>query len=73
MVLSDIETNRDHEERAALVCLLTAASVAAGRYTAVGDDEGGYFFLPPFALWGEWARHEMEMAKKATYVSESVD
>jgi len=64
MVLRDIETNRDHEERAALVCLLTAAGVAAGRYTAVGDDEGGYFFLPSFALWKEWARNEMETQRQ---------
>lgn len=62
-VLTGVETNRDHEERAALVCLLTAALVAVGRYTAVGDDEGGYFFLPPFVLWEDWARHELEVQR----------
>jgi hypothetical protein len=41
------QTTRDHEHRAALVCLATAACVAAGRYTAVGDKDGGCFFLPP--------------------------
>lgn len=57
---SQCEKNRDHEERAALVCLATAASVAAGRYTAVGDPIGGYFFLPPWSLWADWARKETD-------------
>jgi hypothetical protein len=45
----------DHEQRAALICLLTAACVALGRYTAVGDRTGGFFFLPPLNLWADWA------------------
>jgi len=53
------ERNRDHEERAALVCLATAASAATGRYTAVGEPAGGYFFLPPWPLWADWARTEL--------------
>jgi len=59
-----IEANRDHEERAALVCLLTAAAVAVGRYTAVGDEQGGYFFLPPWNLWEEWARQEINRLRR---------
>jgi hypothetical protein len=51
--------NRDHEERAALVCLATAGCVAAGRYTAVGEEIGGYFFLPPWSLWADWSREEL--------------
>lgn len=66
-ILAAIEANRDHEERAALVCLLTAAGVVVGRYTAVGDDEGGYFFLPPFALWEDWARDELETQRKRNW------
>jgi hypothetical protein len=54
------ENNPDHEERAALVCLATAASVAAGRYTAVGEPIGGYFFLPPWPLWADWSRRELD-------------
>jgi hypothetical protein len=46
---------RQRDQRAALVCLLTAAAVAAGRYTAVGDPIGGYFFLPPWSQWSNWA------------------
>jgi hypothetical protein len=58
------ENNRDHEERAALVCLATAASVAAGRYTAVGEPIGGYFFLPPWPLWAEWSRREIDKQRR---------
>lgn len=63
-VAASIQANRDHEERAALVCLLTAAAVAVGRYTAVGEAEGGYFFLPPFTLWSDWARRELDVQRK---------
>ena len=59
-----IEVNEDHEERAALVCLLTAAAVAVGCYNAVGEEGGGYFFLPPLALWAEWARREIELQRE---------
>ncbi len=51
--------NKDHEERAALVCLLTAACIALGQYTAVGDSVGGYLFMPPLSHWAEWAGHEI--------------
>jgi predicted nuclease with RNAse H fold len=37
----------NHDDRAALVCALTALCVAAGRYTAVGDDADGWIILPP--------------------------
>lgn len=59
------EGNTHHEERAALVCLLTAAAVAAGRYTAVGESTGGYFFLPPWALWADWAQTELNRQRRA--------
>ncbi len=52
--------NRQHDERAALICLLTAAGVASGRYPAVGDEPGGYFFLPPWSAWAAWARVELD-------------
>jgi hypothetical protein len=44
----------DHDERAALVCALTALCVAAGDYTAVGDGEG-WIMLPPRSLIAAWA------------------
>jgi Protein of unknown function (DUF429) len=62
-VLSSIETNTDHDQRAALVCLLTAAGVAAGRYTAVGNQQGGYFFLPPWNSWAVWPQEEIEVQR----------
>jgi hypothetical protein len=51
------EAERDHDIRAALVCLLTAALVHTGTYSAIGDETGGYFFLPPRDLWAPWARN----------------
>jgi predicted RNase H-like nuclease len=40
---------RDHEERAAVVCAITALCVAVGEYVAVGDTQNGYIILPPRA------------------------
>jgi predicted RNase H-like nuclease len=54
------ERTKNRDERAALICLLTAAGVYAGRYTAVGDPVGGYFFLPPWSMWAAWARDEVD-------------
>ena len=33
----------NHDDRAALICALTALCVAAGDYTAVGDTDGGSY------------------------------
>ena len=49
------EAADDHDIRAALVCLLTAAFAANGTAVAVGQDVDGYFFLPPRHLWAGWA------------------
>ena len=46
---------RDHDIRAAYVCLLTAAVAHAGSATVVGDYLGGWFWLPPLHLWADWA------------------
>ncbi|MGH6826023.1 DUF429 domain-containing protein [Methyloceanibacter sp.] len=45
-----------HEKRAALICLLTAALAARGLATVVGEESGGWFWLPPLPLWEPWAR-----------------
>jgi hypothetical protein len=50
------DEERHHERQAALVCILTALLTARGQFTAVGDTEGGWFFLPPWRCWKEWAR-----------------
>ena len=65
--LADLEDrfnrNRQHDERAALVCVLTAAGVFTGHYVAVGDRAGGYFFLPPWRDWATWARKELDLQR----------
>ena len=38
---------RNHDDRAAFVCALTALSVATGEFTAVGDERGAWIILPP--------------------------
>lgn len=50
------ENEKDHDIRAALVCLLTAAFAANGTAVAVGQAVDGYFFLPPTDLWAQWAK-----------------
>ncbi|MBX4954734.1 DUF429 domain-containing protein [Rhizobium lentis] len=49
-------TEKDHEKRAAWICLLTAACAATGGSEVVGDELGGWFWLPPTDLWAQWAR-----------------
>lgn len=43
---------RDHDERAAVTCALTALAVAAESAVGVGDPEDGDIFLPPSTIWG---------------------
>jgi len=37
--------------------LLTGLLTAHGRFTAIGDVHGGWFFLPPWSCWKKWARN----------------
>lgn len=53
---------RDHEKRAALVCLLTAALAAAELAHFVGDEHTGYFALPPIHAWQTWATSALDRA-----------
>lgn len=47
----------DHREhRAALICILSALLTARNHFTAVGDVQGGWFFLPPWQCWKRWAQ-----------------
>ncbi|MEM7023641.1 MAG: hypothetical protein AAF637_13775 [Pseudomonadota bacterium] len=48
-----------HDDRAGLVCAMTALCVAANDYSAVGDDDG-WIALPPYALIQPWARELLE-------------
>jgi hypothetical protein len=49
----------NHDDRAALVCALTALSVAAGDFTAVGDADG-WIVLPPRRFLRSWARAALD-------------
>jgi uroporphyrinogen III methyltransferase/synthase len=53
----------DHDLRAALICLLTAAYAARGTATKVGDAKGGWFWLPPKSLWQSWAKLGLDRAE----------
>lgn len=50
----DLMAVRNHDDRAALVCAVTALCVASGSYSAVGDDNG-WIILPPSAFIEPWA------------------
>ena len=52
VVGNECAINRHHDQRAALVCLLTAAGVLVGRYSAVGDSAGvKRETLPGLEVW----------------------
>ena len=51
-----VRENQHHDERAALICALTAICAIRVSYVAVGEAAGGYFFLPPWNVWAPWAR-----------------
>jgi hypothetical protein len=55
-IVKQFERERDHDRRAALVCLLTAGFAQAGTAAVVGDRLGGWFWLPPLCLWQRWAQ-----------------
>ena len=47
-------TITNHDDRAAVVCALTALAVAAGDYVVVGDEDG-WIVLPPRSFIRPWA------------------
>lgn len=54
----------NHDERAALVCVLTALLTARGTFTAVGNEAQGWFFLPPWEAWQPWAKDAIDAGRK---------
>jgi len=56
-----LDSERDHELRAALICLLTAALAAQGTAAVIGEPTGGWFWLPPWSLWQRWAKQGSAM------------
>ncbi len=62
----------NHDDRAALVCALSALAVAAGDFVAVGDEDG-WIILPPrtFIQPPQWAlltANAAEQRQKSLYV-----
>ncbi|AFL54125.1 hypothetical protein ABIE78_006243 [Sinorhizobium fredii] len=68
-LLQQIAVEGDHEKRAAWICLLTAACAAAGKSEVVGDEKGGWFWLPPAELWADWARETLARNRAAIAAS----
>ena len=54
-ILRKFEEAWHHDERAALICLLTAMFARSGDVTIIGDTSGGWFWLPPMTVWAPWA------------------
>jgi predicted nuclease with RNAse H fold len=67
-----LSAETDHELRAALVCLLTAAFAAQGSASIVGDAESGWFWLPPSSLWQGWAKDGLSSAEEKFSLSVSL-
>jgi hypothetical protein len=56
---SAFATVENHDDRAALVCALTALSVAGGDFVAVGNGEG-WIILPPTSFIQPWAWEKLQ-------------
>jgi len=50
-----------------------AACVWEGKYVAVGEDIGGFFFLPPWNLWQQWAKDALARNRHDRRLTRSVD
>jgi hypothetical protein len=59
-----LQSERDHELRAALICLLTAALAASGTAAVIGEPTGGWLWLPPWSVWQPWAKHGFDRVAK---------
>jgi hypothetical protein len=59
-----LRSETDHELRAALICLPTAALADRGTAAIIGESTGGWFWLPPWSLWQPWAAQGLECAAK---------
>ena len=60
-----LRSETDQELRAALICLLTAALAAQGTAAIIGEPSGGWFWLPPWSLWQQWATEALNNAARA--------
>lgn len=74
VLAQDLGSVINHDDRAALVCALTALCVASGDFVAVGDDDG-WIILPPkrFIQSAQWAllrQNALEEAGEALHLTE---
>ncbi|MEO8340640.1 MAG: hypothetical protein ABI604_13140 [Nitrospirota bacterium] len=67
-LVHDLSMIANHDERACIVCALTALSVATASHIAVGAESDGDIILPPLDIWGEandgrkWLERELAAA-----------
>jgi hypothetical protein len=59
-----LRSETDHELRAALICLLTAALAHEGTAAIIGEAEGGWFWLPP---WSREAFHGIRNSQRSIF------
>jgi hypothetical protein len=55
---SELSLVTNHDDRATLICAITAMATAACKYCCVGDSKNGWIVLPPQEFIRPWA-HEM--------------
>jgi hypothetical protein len=60
----EVRINGHHEAQAGLLCAVTAVCTWQGMYVAVGEQAGGYFFLPPWPLWQDWAKDALNASRR---------
>ncbi len=65
---SDPADIKNHDERAAFICALTALSVVTGDFVAVGDPIDGWIILPPRQLiqQAQWELLNLNASEEAT-------
>jgi hypothetical protein len=59
--VQDLNDVSNHDDRAGLLCALTALCIAADDYTAVGEAGDGWIILPPRSLIQPWAWSLLEI------------
>jgi hypothetical protein len=53
-IVRDLSEVKNHDDRASLICAISALGLAVGKYCAVGDEDG-WIILPPRAFIQRWA------------------
>ena len=61
-VSATMRITRDHDERAALICLMTAHGAVVDRFATLGEPTGGWITLPPLDCWANWAQDALAAA-----------